>query len=76
MASLTAREAAEWEAFYQVDPWGDQRSDMRNAMLCAMWSKGGSVEDFMPWSDDQPNEEQSSELLKMKIAQQFGAGMR
>ena len=33
---LSAAEYREWLAFYSLDPWGDQRADMRMAQI--MWS--------------------------------------
>ena len=35
MASLSAAEYSEWMAFYGLDPWGEQRDDMRMARLAA-----------------------------------------
>lgn len=32
---MSSRELTELEAFYEIDPWGEQRADMRNALLCA-----------------------------------------
>lgn len=29
-------EFTEWKAFYKLDPWGQERADMRTGMLCAM----------------------------------------
>lgn len=38
LRSLTAREYAEWQAFYTVDPFGDQRADLRAGIVCATMS--------------------------------------
>ena len=59
---LTAREFAEWMAFYQIDPWGEQRADMRSAQLVSMLAninrdpKKGRVyrpDEFMLFPDQQ-----------------------
>jgi hypothetical protein len=31
--TMSAAEYREWIAFYSIDPWGDQRADMRMARL-------------------------------------------
>jgi hypothetical protein len=33
---VSAAELAEWRAFYAVDPWGEQRADMRMSQI--MWA--------------------------------------
>lgn len=52
---MSSREFAEWRAFDQLDPFGQERGDLRNAILCqlianALTVKGKkpSVDDFMP----------------------------
>lgn len=57
LARLTPHQYEEWKAFYELDPWGEERADWRNAMaLCCLemlqrddpqWK----LQDFMPWSD-------------------------
>lgn len=32
---LTQRQLTEWAAFYAIDPFGEERADLRNAMLMA-----------------------------------------
>lgn len=34
--SVSARELGEWRAFYSIDPWGEQRADMRAARIAAV----------------------------------------
>jgi hypothetical protein len=33
LRSLTSRQFAEWQAFYAVDPFGDQRADLRSGIV-------------------------------------------
>jgi hypothetical protein len=53
---VTAREFAEWQAFYRLDPFGEYRADYRMGLLIAatlnLWKDKGDEparpEDFMP----------------------------
>lgn len=53
---ISAREFAEYIAFWQLEPWGEEREDYRSALICAVlanvWRPKGSrdyrPEDFMP----------------------------
>jgi len=64
---MSSRELSEWMAFYQIEPFGDERADLRQAMTTSAvhnsihaqtkhpkWTKPG---DFMPFSGNptQPN---------------------
>lgn len=66
---MSSRELSEWMAFYQIEPFGDERADLRQAMTTSAvhnsiqaqakhpkWTKPG---DFMPFSGNptQPNTE-------------------
>lgn len=66
---MSSRELSEWRAFYQIEPFGDERADLRQAMTTSAvhnsiqaqakhpkWTKPG---DFMPFSGNptQPNTE-------------------
>ncbi len=35
LRELTARQYAEWIEFYGVDPFGEQRADLRAGIICA-----------------------------------------
>ena len=52
---ISSAEYTEWLAYYQIEPWGDERADLRNGILCALTanmhrSKGRKFKagDFMP----------------------------
>lgn len=55
-ADIDAREFAEWQAYYTLEPFGEERADYRNAILCtlianALQGKRGrraKPKDFMP----------------------------
>ena len=52
---MSAQEFAEWIAYSQVEPWGEQRADLRAALICKILAdinapKGKAapkLEDFM-----------------------------
>jgi len=79
---LTAEELQEWEALYQIDPWGPERADLRIGILCALLdachrTKGQPDRpiDYMPYvralRDNEPTE-QSDEAMRT-IADQLAA---
>ena|SRR5690606_23677190 len=58
---MSSREFSEWMAFYEIEPFGDERADLRQAMTTSAvhnsiqahaknpkWTK---PEDFMPYSE-------------------------
>lgn len=55
LGRITSSELAEWMAYYSINPFGETRGDLRNAMLCCLmanaWNgdkhKTFSMEDFM-----------------------------
>lgn len=57
LQSLTSRQFAEWMAFYSIDPFGDQRADLRAGIVAATMSNRwrgknenpASASDFMPF---------------------------
>ena len=59
LGRLDSREFAEWMAFYRMDPWGEERADVRMAQLCAMYAnvnkgkrgKQYKIEDFMLFAE-------------------------
>lgn len=53
---LTAAEEAHWIALYRQDPWGEQRDDMRSALVAQLIHNSNSkkakkLEDFMLFKD-------------------------
>lgn len=65
---MSAREFAEWIAYYQLDPFGEERADLRVATLTALtaniYKKKGKPDfkpqDFMPFL---PKEEKTPEEM-------------
>lgn len=70
-AALTAGELAEWEAYYGLEPWGEQRADLRAGIIAATaaapWRKAGSPPprptDYMPRFEAGPGAPQSDEQM-------------
>ena len=60
LGAITSRQFAEWQAFYALDPFGDQRADLRAGIVCATMSNRwrGKNEnpkeplDFMPFRQE------------------------
>ena len=56
LASVPSRLIAEWQAYYQLEPFGEMRGDLRNAMLCSLVANAlrgkdqpaYAPDDFMP----------------------------
>lgn len=38
MPQLLERQFQEWEAYYDAEPWGEQRADLRGAATIAIWA--------------------------------------
>jgi|WetSurMetagenome_2_1015567.scaffolds.fasta_scaffold26577_5 hypothetical protein len=72
-ADMTALELAEWEALYSIDPWGEERGDLRNGILCSLTdachrTKGqpDAPIDYMPYVKELQGgkQEQTPEQMK------------
>lgn len=53
LARIDGRELAEWEAYAQIEPWGEWRADYRAALVASViananWGKAFTPDDFMP----------------------------
>ena len=73
---MTARELSEWMAFYQIEPFGDRRGDIRNSSLMCLIANmfGGNkktfeIEDFMP--NFEPPKEPDPQEVAERIKQYF-----
>lgn len=61
LGRMSSAELAEWRAFYGIEPWGDERADLRMGILASLYanskrrraSKRLKPIDFMPFSDAQ-----------------------
>lgn len=51
LARTTAREREEWAAYFDVEPWGEERADLRSAIVAATVAnvnKGKNRQPFKP----------------------------
>jgi len=66
----TSKELSEWQAYYSIEPFGEERADLRNAMLCTLVanamrgknSKAMTIKDFMP--DFEPKKPMTDNQIK------------
>ena len=80
---MTSLELSEWQAFAELEPFGDIRADWRIAQLSAMFlnvnrtkeAKPANVIDFM-WLDDdaRPKSEQSDSEMMRRMKQAAKGG--
>jgi len=68
---LSAHEFAEWMAYSQIEPWGEERADMRAALICKILAdfntpKGKQpmkLSDFMLKFDQERKVQSTEELI-------------
>lgn len=72
---ITCRELQEWKAEYEIEPFGEERADLRAAIIASTiancWSKKTyTPAEFMPDFDREENPQQSVEQMqaRMKLA--------
>lgn len=72
LKSISARELTEWMAYYEVEPFGEARDDLRMGIICSTIAnvnrgKGGRVfkpEDFIP-KFNKPKQQTWQEQLRI-----------
>lgn len=81
LGELSSSQLAEWLAFYQLEPWGEERADLRagivastiaNANRSQKQKKPYTPEDFMPRFD---GEEEDPEETAMRLMMQMKAAL-
>lgn len=71
LARMDSEEITEWMAYYRLEPFGEYRADIRNAMLCQLIAQVNStgkrfkLAQFMPVFFRKP---QTDEEAKAKLA--------
>lgn len=83
MAHMSAREFAEWMAYSQIEPWGEERADLRAALICKVLAdintpagkQRAKLEDFMLKFDRKPAAQTTEEMIGTvaQITAIFGA---
>lgn len=78
LSEIPAKLFDEWQVYYALEPWGEERADRRMAWLTARiynYLRGDgeqayTIFDFMPWSDRPPPP--TEEELQDKLLAAFG----
>jgi len=77
-ATITARELMNWIAFYELDPWGEKRADLRAGIVASTvynmqrgTAKALKSSDFMP--DFTPKEPQTVAEMQAILLASTGA---
>lgn len=79
IAAMPAAELDTWRAFYHLDPWGEQRADLRNALVATILAnanrrKGApafKLRDFMLYAEEEHR--QTPEEIKAAFMAAFRA---
>lgn len=61
--SISGPQFAEWLAYYQIEPWGDEPQDLRDAMMVAA-ATGGKVRDYMVHPEPEKLKRQPIDVMK------------
>ena len=76
MARCNSRQFAEWQAEYELSPWGEERADLRAGIIASTIAnvnrgkgKAFSPGDFMPEFDKQPKQRQTPEEMAAVMTQ-------
>ena len=69
LAKLTHSQWMEWVAYAKLEPFGEDRADLRNAILCdltarANGSKSSKIEQYMPFRRKSTDSDILSYFLK------------
>ena len=83
--SISSHELTEWMAYAQLEPFGEERADIRsatNTMVLANANRDPkkkrtpyTIEDFMLFRDDAEKPEQTQAETAEKVARMMGAPM-
>lgn len=72
LSKIGSDELAEWAAFYQIEPFGDYRADVRSGIIASTFANANrssktqpfKIEDFMPYLDKKKDKISDIEQLK------------
>lgn len=72
LAQMSSRELTEWQAFFALEPFGEQRDDLRSAIVAATVANASrdakrrpepfEVGDFMPRFEEEPEQAQAERV--------------
>ncbi len=77
MERCDSRQFAEWRAYHQIEPWGEERADLRAGIIASTIAnvnrgKGQKVftpDDFMPHFNAKPKQPMSEEQMAAVMTQ-------
>lgn len=75
LSRIDSRELSEWMAFYKLEPWGDERADLRIAILASLYANANRKKGQAPFKPSdfiprfEPPEEQPPEQMKAFLHQ-------
>jgi hypothetical protein len=81
---LSFRELIEWAAYYRIEPWGEERADLRSGVVAATVANANrgkkqkpfTPTDFMPLAEKRPepamNVDQKIRAAFRKVAEHDG----
>lgn len=75
---IDSSELTEWIAFYDLEPFGDERADIRSAIVASttanVWGAKTKLSDFIPrWEKPEPTPWQKVKGYFMSLAQRNDA---
>ena len=84
LASISSQELTEWQAFYCVEPFGEERADVRSAIVAATVanvnrsskSAPAPVTAFMPRFEAESDEDRVARLLAKRDVLAVVMGLR
>ena len=84
LAAMSSQQLAAWQAFYDLDPWGEQRADLRNGIVAhvtanafrSKTSRTFTPSDFMPKFDAEPAKPLDWQEAKSKMFAVLGSKVR
>ena len=72
---IDSAEFSEWMAYYQLEPFGEERADLRNAQLCCLYAnsktkkgKRYKLKDFMPRFEKESPEDRNKRIRATLMA--------
>lgn len=82
MPLLTAKQLNDWMAFNAVEPFGEQRAELRNGILCSLLANINrdsktrpepfAAIDFMSYQDREPEKILTPEEIEQHLDRMFG----
>ena len=75
LARVGSDEITEWMAFYQIEPFGEMRADLRSGVIASTFANANRAkharpfkpEDFMPFADrPEPQDEARMNVARFK----------